>query len=105
MMCMVSIAQWWNTSLHAFGIGRVSAMCGWVLPEICTSISMFCCTSHSFVSGDKLGISPMGLGLMCLSLCGLNKMLQKMMRKMMTVFVVNYMLTVINMFRSVAYVI
>ena len=35
----------------------------------------------------------MDLGLMCLSLCEHNRMLQKMMRKMMTVFVVNYVLT------------
>ena len=46
----------------------------------------------------------MDLGLMCLSLCGLNRMLQKMMRKMMTVFVVNYVLTVMKIYRSVAHV-
>ena len=42
---------------------------------------------------------------MCLSLCGLNGMLQKMMRKMMTVFVVNYLLTVMKISWSVARVI
>ena len=47
----------------------------------------------------------MDLGLMCLSLCGLNRMLQKMMRKIMTVFVVNYVLTVMKIYCSVAHVI
>ena len=48
-----------------------------------------------------LGISPMDLGLMCLSQYGHNRMLQKMMKKMMTVFVVNYVLTVMKIYRSV----
>ena len=47
----------------------------------------------------------MDLGLMCLNLCGHNKMPLKMLRKMMTVFVVNYMLTVMHIYVSVAHVI
>ena len=42
---------------------------------------------------------------MCLSLCGHNRMLQKTTRKMMPVFVVNYVLTVMKIHRSVAHVI
>ena len=45
----------------------------------------------------------MDLGLMCL--CGHNRILQKMMRKAMMVFVVNYVLTVMKIYRSVAHVI
>ena len=54
---------------------------------------------------DKLGISPMDLGLMCLSLCGHKRMPQKMMRKIVMVFVVNYVLTVMKIYQSVAHVI
>ena len=38
----------------------------------------------------------MDLGLMCVSLCGHNRMPQEMLSKMMTVFVVNYVLTVMK---------
>ena len=47
----------------------------------------------------------MDLGLMCLSLCGHNMMPQKMMRKRIMVFVVNYVLTVMKIYQSVAHVI
>ena len=47
----------------------------------------------------------MDLGLMCLRLCGLNRMLQKMMRTTMTVFVANYVLTVMKIYCSVAHAI
>ena len=43
---------------------------------------------------------------MCPSLCGHNTMPQKtMLRKMMTVFVVNYVLTIMKIYPSVAHVI
>ena len=49
----------------------------------------------------------MDLNLMCLSLslCGHNRMLQNTMRKMMTVFVINYVRTIMKIYRSVAHVI
>ena len=46
----------------------------------------------------------MDLGIMCLSLCGHNRMPQKMLRKMMTMFVVNYVLIVMKIYPSVAHV-
>ena len=42
---------------------------------------------------------------MCLSPCGYNRMPLKMLRKMMTVFVVNYMLIVMQIHVSVARII
>ena len=50
-------------------------------------------------------MSPVDLGVMCFSLCGHNRMLPKMMRKMMTLFVVSYVLTVMKIYRSVVHVI
>ena len=47
----------------------------------------------------------MNLGLMGLSLRGHNRMPQKMLRKMMTPFVVNYVLTIMKIYPSVAHVI
>ena len=44
------------------------------------------------------------LGLMCLSLCG-HRMPQNMLRKMMTVFVVNFVLTIMKIYQSVAHII
>ena len=42
---------------------------------------------------------------MCLSVCGHDKMPQKMLRKIMAVFVVNYVLTVVKICPSLAHVI
>ena len=47
----------------------------------------------------------MDLGLMRVSLCGHNRMRQKMSRKMMIVFVVNCVLTIMKIHYSVAHVI
>ena len=46
----------------------------------------------------------MDLGLVCINPCGPNRMPLKMLRKMMAVFVVNYVHTVIHMPHSHAHV-
>ena len=63
---------------------------------------VFCSTLLSFVFAGKLGISPMDLGLMCLSLCGHKRRVPLRRRKMMTLFVANCVATILVMHLSVA---
>ena len=60
----------------------------------CMAIRALCYTQIVFVSGGNQGINSMQLGLMCLGLCGhKNKSLQRK-KKVMTVFVANWVRTV-----------
>ena len=45
-------------------------MCGHALQWSCITLCVFCSTLPNLVFVDKLGISPLDLGLMCLSLYG-----------------------------------
>ena len=63
---------------------------------------VFCSTLLNFVFACILGISPMDLGLMCLSLCWHTKKQPLRKKKMMTVFVANCVATVLVIYLSVA---
>ena len=77
-------------------------MIGHALRWSCMAMCVFCSTLLSFVFAGKLGISPMDLGLMCLSLCGHNRRQPLRRRKMMMVFVANCVATVLVIYLSVA---
>ena len=64
-------------------------MCGWVVSQSSMAMCIFCNTSINIVPGAKLGISPMNLGLMCLSLCGCRKRPPQRKNKRIMVFVAN----------------
>ena len=63
---------------------------------------VFCSTLLSFVFACKLGINPMDLGLMCLSLCGHRRRQPWRRRKMMMLFVANCVAIVLVIYPSVA---
>ena len=77
-------------------------MFGRALQRSCMAMCVFCSTLLSFVFAGKLGINPMDLGLMCLSLCGPRRRQPLRRRKMMMVFVANCVATVLLIYRSVA---
>ena len=76
-------------------------MCGQALQWSCMAMWVFCSTLLHFVVAGRLGIGPMGLGLMCLSLCGHTKR-QPLRRKMMMVFVASCVATIVVIYLSVA---
>ena len=77
-------------------------MFGHALQRSSMAMYVFCSTLLSFVFAGKLGINPMDLGLMCLSLCGLRRRQPLRRRKMMMVFVANCVATVLVIYPSVA---
>ena len=77
-------------------------MSGHALQSSCTAMCIFCSTLLSFAFADGLGISPMDLGLMCLSVYGHKRRQPLRRRKMMTVFVANCVATVLVIYLSVA---
>ena len=96
------IVQGWSTFLHGCGNGGLSAMFGQALQRSCIAMCVFCPNLLSFVFAGRLGINPMDLGLMCLSLCGLRRRQPLRRRKMMMVFVANCVATVLVIYPSVA---
>ena len=54
----------------------------------------FCFTSLTFVSGSKVGISPVDLGLVCLSPCGHRTKPLERTKRTMTVLIANCVHTV-----------
>ena len=77
-------------------------MFGPALQRSCMAMCVFCSTLLSFVFVGRLGINPMDLGFMCLSLCGLRRRQPLRRRKMMVVFVANCVATVLVIYRSLA---
>ena len=63
---------------------------------------VFCTTLLSFAFADRLGMNPMDLGLMCLSLYGHRRRQPLRRKKMMTVFDANCVATVLVIYPSVA---
>ena len=102
-MSMACIVQGRSTSLHGCGNGGLSTMSGHALQRSCTAMCVFCSTLLSFAFADRLGIHPMDLGLMCLSLYGHRRRQPLRRRKMMmTVFVADCVATVLVIYPSVA---
>ena len=77
-------------------------MCGHPLQRSCMAMYVFCSTLLNFVFASRLCISPMALGLMCLSLCGHRRRQPLRRRKMVTVFVASCVATVLVIYLSVA---
>ena len=77
-------------------------MFGHTLQRSCMAMCAFCSTLFGFVFASRLGINPMDLGLMCLSLCGHRRGQPLRRRKMMMVFVANCVATILVIYRSVA---
>ena len=77
-------------------------MFGHALQRSCKAMCAFCSTLLSFVFAGRLGINPMDLGLMCLSLCGHRRRQPLTRRKMMMGFVANCVATVLVIYLSVA---
>ena len=77
-------------------------MFGHALQRSCMAMCIFCSTLLSFVFAGRLGINPMDLGLMCLSLCGHSRRQPLRRRKMMMVFVANCVATILVKTPSVA---
>ena len=75
-------------------------MFGQALQRSCMAMCVFCSTLLSPVFVE-LGINPMDLGLMCLSLCGLRRRQPLRRRKMMMVFVANCVATVLVIYPTV----
>ena len=76
-------------------------MFGHALQWSCMAMCVFCSTLLRFVFAGRLGINPMDLGLMCLSLCG-HRRRQPLRRKIMMVFIANCVATVLVIYPSVA---
>ena len=66
------------------------------------AICVFCSTLLNFVVAGRVGIGPMDLGLMFLSLCGYRRRVPLRGRKMTTVFVAKCVATVLVIYLSVA---
>ena len=64
-------------------------MCRQALLWSCMAMCVFCSTLLNYIFVGRLGISPMDLGLMCLSLCGHRRRQPLRRRKTITVFVAN----------------
>ena len=77
-------------------------MFGQALQRSCMAMCVFCSTLLSFAFADRLGINPMDLRLMCQSVYGHRRRQPLWRRKMMTVFVANYVATVLVRDPSVA---
>ena len=77
-------------------------MFGHTLQRSCMAMCVFCSTLLGFVFAGRLGINPMDLGLMCLSLLGHRRRQPLRRRKMMMVFVANCVATVLVIYLSVA---
>ena len=77
-------------------------MFGQALQRSYMAMCVFCSTLLSFAFAGRQGITPLDLGLMCLSLCGLRRKQPLRRRKMMMVFVANGVATVAVIYRSVA---
>ena len=76
-------------------------MSGHALQRSCEAICVFCSTLLSFAFADRLGINPMDLGLMCLSVYGHRRRQPLRRRKMMTVFVADCVATNLVIYPSV----
>ena len=101
-MCMASIVQGWGTSLHGCGNGGLSAMFGHALQRSCMAMCVFWSTLLGFVFAGRLGIDPVDLGLMCLSLCGHRSRQPLRRRKILMVFVANCVATALVIYVSLA---
>ena len=73
-------------------------MCGQALQWRCMAM----CTLLNFAFTGNVGMSPMDLGLMCLSLCGHKRKQPLRRRKMMRVFVAHCVATVLVIYLSVS---
>ena len=70
------------------------------LQKSCAAMCVFCSTLLSVAFTNRLGINPMDLGLMCLSLYGQGRRQTLRRRKMMTGFVANGVATVLVIYRA-----